>query len=135
MKSGLSKILAKDAFGEQVLDQHALDGIFGEIGIDGLTAEGVEVVEAADEGGIAAALFVDDLLDGGGEFGDAVGEFGDGLFPLLDVGSFVVEEMVDDLDQVVRVGDVEVGDAGPGLVEDGAVGGLKDDVVAGVAFV
>ena len=56
----------EDALGEQVLDQHALDGIFGEIGIDGLAAEGVEVVEAADEGGAAAALFVDDLLDGGG---------------------------------------------------------------------
>jgi hypothetical protein len=100
-----------------------------------LTAEGVEVFETVDERGTVAALFVDDLLDGGGQFGDALGKLGDGLFPLLDVGSLVVEELVDDLDEVVGLGDVFVADAGSGLIEDGAFGSLEDDVVARIAFV
>ena len=41
--------LAEDALSEEMLDQHALYGFFGEIRVDGLTAKGVEVVEAADE--------------------------------------------------------------------------------------
>ena len=57
-----------------------------------------------------------------------------GLFPLFDVRGLVVEELVDDLDQGFGVGDVFVGDAGPGLVEHGALGGLEFDVVAGIAF-
>jgi hypothetical protein len=58
-----------------------VDRLFRQVGIDGLTAEGVEVFEAADQGGIAAALFVDDLLYSHGEFRDALGKLADGLFP------------------------------------------------------
>src|SRR5260370_7805873 len=67
--------------------------------------------------------------------GMRLGKLAYGLFPLLDVGRVVVEEVVDDMDEVIGLGSVLVGDAGSGLVEDGALGGLKDDVVAGVAFV
>jgi hypothetical protein len=38
---------AEDAFGEQVLHQHALDRIFRKIGIDGLLAERVEIGEGS----------------------------------------------------------------------------------------
>jgi hypothetical protein len=38
------------------------------------------------------------------------------------------------LDEDVGLGDILVGDAGSGLVEDGALGSLEDDVVAGIAF-
>jgi len=114
-----------------VLDEHALDSVFGKIGIDGLATDPIEVVEAADEGGTAAALFVDDLLNSSCQFRDTFGKLTNRLLPLLDVRSLVVKEMVDDLNQVVGLGDVFVGDAGPSLVKDRALGGLEDDVVAG----
>ena len=55
---------AKDAFGEQVLHEHALNGIFREIGVDGLLAERVEIGESAGECGTLQALFFDQLFDG-----------------------------------------------------------------------
>ncbi|HET9409345.1 MAG TPA: hypothetical protein VFO39_19035 [Candidatus Sulfotelmatobacter sp.] len=78
-KSGLLKILRKDAFGEQVLHEHALDSFFGEIGIDGLAAERVEVFEDVAERWILPALFFDQALDLLREFGNAHGELFYGL--------------------------------------------------------
>jgi len=74
-------------------------------------------------------------FEGGGKLRNAVGKLGYGLLPLLDVGSFVVEELGDDLDEGVGLGDILVGEAGSGLVEDGALGDLEDDVVARIALV
>jgi len=54
-----------------VLDEHALNSFFGEIGIDGLTAERVKVVECANERRIALTFVVDGRLDCGGQFWDA----------------------------------------------------------------
>lgn len=132
---GIGKDFAEDAFGEQVLNEHALDGFFGKIGIDGLAAESIEIIEAADKGGILAAFVVDGFLDGGREFGDALGKIADGGFPFGDVGRLVVEELVDDVDQRIGTGDFFVEDAGSALIEDGAFRGLENDVVARVAFV
>jgi hypothetical protein len=50
-------------------------------------------------------------------------------------GGFVVEEMIDELREIVGLGDIFVGDAGSGLIEHGALGSLEDDVVARVAFI
>jgi hypothetical protein len=47
------------------------------------------------------------------------------LFPLLNVGRFVVEELVDDLDEGFGAGDVFVEDAGAALIKDGAFGAWK----------
>ncbi len=116
-----------------MLNEHALHGFFGEVGIDRLTAECVEVFKAVDERGAVFPLCVDDLLDGRGEFGNAFRELADGLFPLLDVRGLVVEEVIDKLDEIVGFGNIFVGNAGPGLVEHSALGRLEDDVVGGVA--
>ena len=51
------------------------------------------------------------------------------------VRGFVAEEVIDELNEVVGLGDGFVGDAGSGLVEHGALGSLEDDVVARIAFV
>ncbi len=59
----------------------------------------------------------------------------DRVLPLLNVGSLVVEELVDDVDEGVGPGDVLVEDACPALVENGALGSLENNVVARVAFV
>ena len=39
VKSGLSKIRAEEALGEQVLHEHLADGLDVEVGVDGLAAE------------------------------------------------------------------------------------------------
>ena len=53
---GVVEYLAEDALGQKMLHQHALYGFFREIGIDGLSAERVEVVEAADESRILSTF-------------------------------------------------------------------------------
>ena len=72
---------AKEALGEQVLDQHLLDGGLGEIGVDGLTA----LVEKAGESGGESPVGLPFLLDQIGQaltdVGDPVLEVGDGFFP------------------------------------------------------
>ena len=118
-----------------MLHQHALDRFFRKIGIDGLTAKGVEVVEAANEGRIPAAFFINSLLDGSGQLWNALGEIRNRVLPLLNVRSLVVEELVDDMDEGVGAGDVLVEDACPALVKNGALGSLENNVVARVALV
>jgi hypothetical protein len=91
--------LAEDALGEEMLDEHLADGVVGEVGVDGLAAEGGEGLEVLAEGGI---LLVFGFEDGGyatGEVGDFLGELGDGLFPVGDVGEFVTEEAFEDFDE------------------------------------
>ena len=53
---GVVEDLAEDALGEEVLDEHLLDGVVGEVGIDGLAAEGVEVLEAWRKAGWLRSL-------------------------------------------------------------------------------
>ena len=120
--------LAEDALGEEMLDEHLADGVVGEVGIDGLAAEFGEGLEVLAEGGILLVLGFEDGGDAASEVGDLVGELGDGLFPVGDVGVAVVEEKVEDFDQVLGPGDVAVEGDAVVLIEDGAVGGLEEDV-------
>lgn len=112
-----------------MLNQHALDGFFGKIGIDGPAAEGVEVVEDVAEGWILSALVFDQAFDLLGKFGDADRKFFYRFEPFLDVLRFVFEELIDDGDEGFGAGDVFVEDARAALVEDGALRGLEDGVV------
>src|SRR5438445_11583143 len=117
--------VAEDTFGEQMLHQHALDRLLRQVGIDGLLAECVEIFEAADESRIAFLLLVNSLGNGGGEFRNALGEITDSFFPLLDVGSLVIKELVDDGNQGFGAGNVLVGNARTTLIKDGALGVLE----------
>ena len=127
--------LAENPLCEQVLDEHALDSLFRKIGIDGLAAKGIEILEDADEGRVLAALFVDAFLNGCGKFGDAVGELLDRLLPLLNSRRLVVEELGYGLNEALRLGDVLVQYAHLSLVEDDAPRGLEKDVLARIAAV
>ena len=53
----------------------------------------------------------------------------------LNVGSLIVKELVDDLDEGFGTGNVLVENARPALIKDGAFGGLENNVIARVALV
>ncbi len=74
---------AEDTLGEQVLDEHGLDRVVRQVGIDGLAAEQDEALKAGDELFVGLALFFNDPFDGGGDFRNAAGKFRYGGFPFL----------------------------------------------------
>ena len=65
--------------------------------------------------------------------GQPIFELGDGLFPLVEGRGLILEEGLEDGDEVVRLGDVEVERPLAILHEHGARGRLEEDVVARVA--
>ena len=67
------------------------------------------------------------------DLGQAILEFGDGLFPLIEGGSLILKEGTKDFDEVVRLGNVEIERALAILHEHGAMRRLEEDVVARVA--
>lgn len=72
-----------------------------------------------------------------GKVGNLLGELGDGLFPVDLMGLLVLEEGFEDFYELFGVGNFVVEDDAVALVEDGAAGGLEEDVgerAAGVAF-
>jgi len=132
---GIVENLAKDTLGEQVLDEHALHGVFCEVGIDGLPAKRIEVVESAKERWVPAPFFLDQVLDLLRKLRHALGEFVNRLQPLVDLRRLVGEELVDDRGQGLGARDVLVENAGPALIEDGPLWRLKDGVVGGISLV
>ncbi len=68
-----------------------------------------------------------------GQVGDALLELLDGLLELLDLGLGVGEEAVQQIGELVRVGEVGFEDAVAVLEEDGAAGVLEDGVGERVA--
>lgn len=116
-----------------MLDQHPLNRFLREIGIYGLAAECVEVFKTANERRVALLLLVNRFLDGGGEFGDALGEIADCCLPLFNMRRFVIEELIDDVNQRCGAGNVFVNYAGSALIEDGTLGGLENNVIARIS--
>ena len=54
--------VAKDALGQEMLDEHLLDGVVGEVGVQRAAAEGAEVLKGGDEFRVGVALGVDEFL-------------------------------------------------------------------------
>ena len=61
MKSAMAKDLAENALGEDVLDDHLLDGLDGNVGIERASAEGAEIFKRGDELPVGLALVFDEL--------------------------------------------------------------------------
>ena len=125
----------EDVAGEDVLQQHLADVGVGDVGADGLAAEGEE-----EGGGVlvvgVVGLGVGDGLAEAFEDGGEVGlELLAGLAELLDLGQFVVEEAADEAVEITGAGHVGAHGLGAVLEEDGGLGVLEEDVVAGVAAV
>ena len=125
--------LAEDTLGEKMLDEHLSDGVVGEVGVDGLAAEFGEGKEVLAEGGVLLVFRFEDGGDAACEIGNLLGELGDGLFPVDLVGLTVLEEEVEDFDQPFRLVEVAVEGDAVVLIQDGAIGRLKEDVGEWVA--
>lgn len=132
VNSGLLKMRRKMR-GEEVLDEHLFYGRVFEIGVDGVAAEVGEGGEALDEGAVGFVLGFNDGHCALGHLRDAQGEFADGAVPFFDDRFAELEEGVQDVDELLRVGDVGVVRDAAVLDEDGAGGGLEEDVGARVA--
>ena len=74
------------------------------------------------------------MLEAAAKVGDLLLEVGDGLVPFLVDGLGVGEELVDDLDEAVGVGEIGIEGGLAALEQEGAVGRLEEDVVVGVAL-
>src|ERR1017187_7352885 len=124
---------AEQALGEQVLDEHFLDGGISEIGIDGAPGEFRKVGKRFDETPISLALPLDDFNQAAGEFGHAVLKLGDGALPFGVGGRRVAEEGVERVNEGGRLGKVGVEGHAVVLEGEGAARGWEEDVVAGGA--
>ena len=100
---GIVEDAAEDALGEQVLDEHLLDGLVFEVGVDGLAAEVGEGGETLDKFALVPALVFDELHCALGDVGDALGEFGDGAVPIFVVGLAPLEEEAEHFDEFFRL--------------------------------
>src|SRR3954453_3711466 len=89
---------------EQMLDEHGLNRIVREIGIDGLAAEQDEALKAGDKLFVGLALFFNDALDRAGDLRDAAGKVGYGGFPFLMLRLTVLEKLLEQIDKVIWVG-------------------------------
>lgn len=116
-----------------MLDEHLLDGVFGDVRVDRRTVYVGEVVERPLEALVGAALLADQLQEPLRQFGDLVLELRDGMLPLFVGGRLVLHERLDRLDKRLGLSDVVVEDFPIVLPNDGVVGGLEEDIVARVA--
>ena len=126
--------LAEDALGEEVLDEHLLDGGVGEARVDGLAAKFGEGGEAGAELRVFLVLGFENFGDAFGEFGSFFGELGDGYIPVDLVGLAVFEEESEDFDEGFGGVDWTVEGLEGALIEDGMVGRLEEDVGEGLAL-
>ena len=116
-----------------MLDQHFLDGVLADGGVQRALAERVELVKRLGEGGVVGQGPGDDVLERLGQVGDALVEDRDGLVELLDLLVGVAEEAGEQGGQFGRLPEVGLQDALLVLVQDGAAGVLEDGVDEGVA--
>ena len=124
---------AKYPFGEEVLDEHLLNGRRGEVRVDGGLTELVEGGEIGAKLRVRAVLRFDKFGGFGAEFGNDILEACDGGVPLGGMGAFVSEKRLEDGDECFRCGDVRVHYLATVLIENCAFGSLEEDVLLRIA--
>ncbi len=124
---------AEEAFGEEVLDEHLIDGFAADVGVEGELAKGKEGGEGRLEVFVRLVGSGDFFSKAAGELGDALGEFLDGVVEFLNVGLGETIKTRKESGKLAGIGEIAGEDAVAVLIEDGALGVLKDGVVKGVA--
>jgi hypothetical protein len=89
-----------------VLDEHFVDGVAADVGVERKLAEGEEVREGILKWLIAVVRLFDFGGEASGEFGDTLLEFFDGFLEASDFGLGVGVEAEEEVGDVERVGEV-----------------------------
>ena len=116
-----------------MLREHAFHLCLGEIRVDRISALLMEMRERLSEFGGILAFGLDERLQFRAEFGNGILEGIDGGIPLGEILLGIGEEGFKELDEIARLGDVQVEDKRAVLVEYGAVRRLEDDVFGRIA--
>ncbi|HLX63751.1 MAG TPA: hypothetical protein VKX17_20945 [Planctomycetota bacterium] len=124
---------AEEALGEDVLDEHFIDGGLADVGIERGLAEREEGGEGFLEFAIRCVGVGDEVLKAAREFGDARAEIFDGVGELFDFGFGVAVEFVEQVGELLRVLQIDAQDFVFVLNQDGFAGVFEDDVVERVA--
>ncbi|MGA2174357.1 MAG: hypothetical protein ABSH38_05160 [Verrucomicrobiota bacterium] len=124
---------AEDALGEDVLNDHFLDGLDGNVGIQRAAAERAEGFKGGGEFLVVLSLLFDEGFQARANLRDFALEFLDGLFPFRDGGRGEFEEELEDVNEVVGLFQVGLVKPFAVLVKDGAVGLPEKDVLSRVA--
>ncbi|MGB8130737.1 MAG: hypothetical protein WCG81_13165, partial [Candidatus Angelobacter sp.] len=74
-----------------MLDEHGLNRVVRQVGVDGLAAEQDKALKAGDELLVGLALFFNNGFDGGGDLRNAAGKVRYGGFPFLMLRLTVLE--------------------------------------------
>jgi len=125
---------AEEAFGQQVLHQHLIDGVAAEVRVEGGLAHGEEVVKSGLERRVFLVRQLDLGVETPGQLGDAPLELPDGLLEAFDVRLGVVVEVVEGVGDLPGVGQLEAVAFAAVLNEHGPAGVLEDDVAARIAL-
>ena len=123
---------AEDAFRHEMLREHTFDFCLGEVWVDCVSALLMEVRERLAEGRRVLTFGLDERLQFRAEFGDGILKGIDSGIPFGEILLGVGEEGLEQMDEVLPLGDVQIEDKCAVLVENGAMRGLEDDVFGGI---
>jgi hypothetical protein len=113
---------------EEMLDEHLVDRLAADVGIERLAAELEEGRERRLKTGVAGVRLLDLFGEAAGKLGDSRAEFADGGFEIADGGFGVGVELEEQVGELAGVGEVDFDNGRAVLIEDGAVGVLEDGV-------
>ena len=88
----------------------------------------MEVRKRLAEGGGMLTFGLDERLQFRAEFGDGILKGIDSGIPFGEIFFGVSEEGLEEMDEILPLGDVQIEDKHAVLVEDGAMRGLEDDI-------
>ncbi len=125
--------LAKQAFGQQVLDQHFFHGLHRNIRIDIVLADGDELVKGRDKACVVGSPFgFDQLQEAVANLVDPAAEFLHRLAPFLELGRFPGEKPAQHPDQVFGPRQVFIRGRPAVLIQNRPLRRLKQNIVPGV---
>ena len=131
---GVAKDGSENPFGQQMLDQHLLNRRFGEVGVDRLTALRIKIFKRGGKVEVGSPFILDQGCQALSKRGHLVFELCNRLLPFGVFLRTVRKEGFEDLYQLHRIIQIDIKCLLTILPKDGTLWGLKQDVVAGVAF-
>ena len=126
------KNAADDALRHQVLDEHFVDGLNADVGVEGCAAEFHEFVESVLEFRVVGMGGFNLVFELGGDGADLIAVGLDSFAEVIKGALFVIEVLAEQLGEVLAL--INFGATGffSVLKEHGGAGVFKDDVIEGI---